>query len=166
MNDKKRHYMSFSPTYKSWSAMKNRCKHKSVPSFKYYGGRGISYDPRWDNFRNFLEDMGDRPNGTQLDRIDSDGNYCKENCKWSTVNENNFNQKTNKKFRGTHKTKNGKYQAIIKIDRKSYYIGTFLTEDEAHREYCKVAKEWYGRDVPEIKKQIEELENNVDKHKL
>lgn len=84
-----------SPTYISWDNMIGRCNRPSQPSFKHYGGRGITYDVRWKSFANFLEDMGERPKGKTLDRIDVDGNYCKENCRWATNKEQNNNkQKT------------------------------------------------------------------------
>lgn len=76
-----------SPTHKSWEAMKQRVLNPNHISFKYYGGRGIKIDPRWLVFENFLEDMGVRPVGTSLDRIDSNGDYEYDNCKWSSATE-------------------------------------------------------------------------------
>ena len=78
----KKHGMCKTPTYSSWMSMKTRCDNPKKKGYKYWGGRGISYDPRWAEFTEFLKDMGDRPEGTSLDRIDPDGNYCKENCAW------------------------------------------------------------------------------------
>ncbi len=84
-----------SPTYISWDNMIGRCNRPSQLRYKHYGGRGITYDVRWKSFANFLEDMGERPKGKTLDRIDVDGNYCKENCRWATNKEQNNNkQKT------------------------------------------------------------------------
>lgn len=82
------------PTYASWSNMKDRCRNPNNISFKNYGGRGINYCVRWEKFANFLEDMGYRPEGLSLDRINNNGNYCKENCKWSTRQEQNNNKRT------------------------------------------------------------------------
>jgi len=82
-----------SPTYKTWRSMKARCDYPSVNGYKYYGGRGISYDIRWGLFANFLSDMGERPEGMTLDRIDSDKDYYKENCRWVTPAAQQHNRK-------------------------------------------------------------------------
>lgn len=63
--------------------MKKRCTCKTAHNYKDYGGRGIKFDLRWTWFRNFLFDMGERPIGKTLDRREPEGNYCKENCRWS-----------------------------------------------------------------------------------
>ena len=75
------------PEYRSWHHMKQRCFNNKVDCWKNYGGRGISVCERWIEFENFFKDMGKRPEGTSLDRIDNDGNYEPGNCKWSTPKE-------------------------------------------------------------------------------
>jgi hypothetical protein len=101
---KKRHGHSSpsTPTYNSWRKMKYRCldpnatrskNGKSQNIYKDYGGRGIKICERWLKFENFLEDMGIRPEGHTLDRKYFDGNYCKDNCKWSTITEQNQNRR-------------------------------------------------------------------------
>lgn len=81
------HNQKTSATYRSWVAMRARCLNPQSTSFKYYSGRGITVDPRWDCFENFLEDMGPRPIGMTLDRKENDRGYCKENCRWATQDQ-------------------------------------------------------------------------------
>ena len=78
------------PTYLSWSSMRLRCENKNATGYQNYGGRGVKVCTRWlgdEGFLNFLADMGERPKGTSLDRIDNKGDYNPNNCKWSTVEE-------------------------------------------------------------------------------
>lgn len=77
-----------SPTFQSWKAMKARCSNPNNASWEYYGGRGIKVCGRWyHSFEAFLEDMGERPPGTILERRNPNGDYCKENCYWATPKE-------------------------------------------------------------------------------
>ena len=85
------HGASGSPTYESWRGMRERVENPKNSHYKNYGGRGIKIDPSWCNFETFLADMGERPDGTSLDRIDNDKGYSKANCRWATVTEQTRN---------------------------------------------------------------------------
>jgi len=84
-----------SPTYYTWVAMKARCSNPNNIGYADYGGRGITVCKRWQRFKNFLADMGERPAGTSIDRIDSDKGYFPGNCRWATKKQQRRNQRSN-----------------------------------------------------------------------
>jgi hypothetical protein len=81
--------------YQAWKAMKVRCQNTKSKYFKNYGGRGITICERWQSFTNFLADMGECPAGLSLERSNNNGNYEPGNCKWTTMEEQNRNRRSN-----------------------------------------------------------------------
>lgn len=95
MNDYKK-------TYRSWKDLRQRCNNKNNKDYPNYGGRGITVCERWNDFSNFFKDMGERPEGMTIDRIDVNGNYEPNNCRWATGKEQARNKRNN------HIMENGK----------------------------------------------------------
>lgn len=131
--------------YNSWCQMKQRCFNPNCISYPNYGGRGIKICERWLKFENFYQDMGDRPEDKSLDRIDNDGNYEPNNCKWSTRKEQVNNRRPDKKHKarsnsltltlnGTTKSisewskeTNLSYQVLLKRYKKGWTAEQVLT---------------------------------------
>lgn len=87
-----------SKTYWIWHGIIQRCTYAKSAAYKYYGGRGIKVCDRWLVFDNFLADMGEKPPGKTIDRINNDGHYEPDNCRWATMKEQSQNKNNNNQY--------------------------------------------------------------------
>lgn len=136
--------------YVIWSRMIDRCHKVNHNKYKDYGARGIKVCSRWLDFKNFLEDMGKRPSKKHtLDRIDYNGNYEPQNCRWATYSEQNRNQRirsTNKTgITGVWKNKRGSYEANIGINYKQIKLGVFNNLEEAKEARKQAELKYWGK---------------------
>jgi hypothetical protein len=143
------------PSYFSWSAMKSRCNNVNDFFYENYGGRGIAYCARWEDFSNFARDMGIRPgNNYSIERVDNEKGYSPENCKWGTRHEQSMNRRKFKNnttgFRGVTKVvKCGRFRAQVQFKKVRYLVGgTFATAEEAKTARDKIlAMIRFGKDM-------------------
>lgn len=127
-----------SPEHNSWAGMKQRCYYKSHRQYRDYGGRGIKVCDRWlgpEGFIHFLEDMGEKPapkNKYSLDRIDNDGDYYPENCRWADRYTQSGNRSWGKK--------DSKVVGVWKFNEK-YWVGGITINGKTVTKYAKTEKE-------------------------
>ena len=148
------HGMSYTREYNIWQGMKDRCINSENQGYEDYGGRGISVCTRWlDSFENFYEDMGLSPTDDHsIDRIDNEGNYCPDNCRWATIKQQSDNKRPQSRifgkisYMGVSERK-GKYISGIKLGDKVKHLGTFDNAEDAARAYDKERIKKYGKDV-------------------
>lgn len=162
------HGMVKSREYQCWSAMKQRCDNPKNTLYSLYGGRGISYDPRWESFENFYEDMGVCPEDMSLDRIDVDGDYSKENCRWTNNTVQMHNRRKQKSsggkpstsvFKGVSwsKSKN-KWVCVMNYKHRNVIRKYFINEIDAAEAYDEQSLKYYG-DEPNKELIKEYIEN-------
>jgi len=123
--------------------MRERCRRKAHKDYESYGGRGIEVCDRWESFALFVEDMGKKPPGHTLDRIDNDGNYEPSNCRWADSHTQSINKRKRKsKPRGAYKNNStgvagvyelasGRYRAMSFENGKNKSLGCYATQKEA-----------------------------------
>lgn len=114
---------SYTPTYVSWLCMRKRCNYADHEHAKHYSERGITICERWDSFKHFLEDMGERPEGLSLERINNNAGYSPENCRWATHVEQCSNRRSNVNLTWQGETHTLKqWAAIISLPYKTLWV--------------------------------------------
>lgn len=145
-----KHGLTETATYKTWRSMKERCLNENSTQYHKYGARGITVSQLWiDSFEEFLKDMGERPEGTSLDRIDPYGDYTPENCRWVDASNQAFN-KTLKVTNTSGKTgvkfdsKRNRWIATICCNYEQIYLGSFISKELAIKARKDAEMKYFG----------------------
>lgn len=142
----KTHGMARTPTYKTWCEIKHRCYNPNCSQYKNYGARGIKMCDRWFySYENFLEDMGERPKGMSIDRIDVNGDYEPSNCRWADLKTQCNNRRNNIYIEYNGETKTlmqwcNEYKMDYVLVRTAYHRGRHSFEEliDAYKNHGKL----------------------------
>lgn len=111
-----------SRTYSCWVEMRKRCNNPNFVYYRHYGGRGITICERWEDFNNFLADMGECPEGLTIERIDNNGHYCPENCRWATRLEQSNNRRDTLRLEAFGRVGTlTDWSALLPVNRETLY---------------------------------------------
>ena len=130
--------------YETWKGMRQRCTNTNHKNYHQYGGRGITVCKHWDDFWQFVSDMGERPEAHSLDRIDNSKDYSPDNCRWGSEGIQKNNTRYVENAKGYQKTSNGKFQVKVRVANKQIYLGTYSCPLLAHLAYRDFREDWYA----------------------
>ena len=142
-----KHGLGKSRAYSSWHDMLRRCYNPKNHNYEYYGEKGIKVCERWWSFENFYEDMGEKPEGFTLERINNNKDYFPDNCRWASWKD----QMQNRRFKGYYWDEaTQKWKAKISCNYKVIHLGSFDTPEEARQAYLEAKKKYHpNAHIPE-----------------
>jgi len=138
--------MDIVKAYNRWNSMKYRCNSPSNRDYPDYGGRGIKVCERWLDFDNFFADMGVAPDGYSLDRINNDGGYSPDNCRWATPTEQIRNRRTSRPgYTGvTYDKRFNKYKSEMRVKGYLMFLGYYGNAEHAAATFDAASMQVYG----------------------
>lgn len=149
IESRKTHGMSHTRTYQIHEGMLRRCRPDLAEDFPYHAGKGIKVCEEWRSFEAFFADMGECPDGLSLDRIDPNGNYEKDNCRWATNSWQGYNKgldpnNSSGKSGVSWYTQNEKWSAEIHVENQHIRLGMFPNFEDAVKAREEAELKYYG----------------------